>query len=69
MSAVGIAFSNFRRGLFFFCIRFLDFLNKLLSYDKGAPTPILKALSERRGDRFQKISARKTLARDFRISK
>ena len=67
MSAVGIAFTNFRSGEFLHAT--LEFLNKFLSYAEGAPIPILKALAERRGNRFQKLSARKIFAFDFISSK
>ena len=67
MRAVGIAFKIFRRGFFLRAI--LEFLNKLLSYAEGAPIPTLKALSARRGNRFQNFSTRKFFALDFRISK
>ena len=67
MSAEGTAFKIFSAQIF--CMRFFEFLNKPLSYAKGPPIPILKALSERRGNRFQKFSERKIFALDFRISK
>ena len=57
MRAVGIAFKNFRSGNLLRAI--LESLNELLSYaDFGRQSQILKALSERRGNRFQKFSAR-----------
>ena len=40
----------------------LECLNKFLSYAKGAPIPILMALTERRGSCFQKFSTLKILA-------
>ena len=64
---MGIAFKHFRRGTSLHAT--VAFLNKFLSYAKGAPIPILKALSERRGDRFQTFSARNMQALDFRIPK
>ena len=67
MSAVGIAFKIFGRRNFLPAI--LEFPNKFLPYAREAPIPILKALNKRRGNHFQTSSARKTLARDFRISK
>ena len=68
MSAVVITFKHFRRGKLVYAI--LEFLNKLLSYAKGAPIPILKALNERRfWDRFQNFSARGLFARDSITSK
>ena len=63
MSAVGIAFKNCRRGKCLHAI--LEFPHKLLSHAKGAPIPILKALNERRGNRFQNLSVRKLFPRDF----
>ena len=53
MSAVGTAFKTFRRGKVLHAI--FGFLNKFLSFAKGAPIPILKHLIERRENRFQKI--------------
>ena len=54
MSVVGIAFKSFRGGKLLHAIT--SFLDKILSYAKGAPTPILKVLNERRGNRFQTFS-------------
>ena len=68
MRAVGIAFKNFRSGKFLRAI--LESLNKFLSYAEfGRQSQILKALSERRGNRFQKFAARKIFVCDFIISK
>ena len=67
MSAVGIAFKYSRRGKLVHAI--LECLNKLLSHAKGAPNLMLKALSERRGNRAQTFLAREILAHDVIISK
>ena len=56
MRAVGVASKKLRREN---CVHsIIEFVNKLLSYAEGAPSPILEALSDRRGNRFQKFSAR-----------
>ena len=67
MSAVGVAFKSFRRS--FFLHPSLEYLNKLISYaNGGAPIPILKALNERRGSRFQRLSEQKLFARYVGVS-
>ena len=67
MRAVGVASKKLRREN---CVHsIIEFVNKLLSYAEGAPSPILKALNDRRGNRFQKFSARIFFARDDTTTK